>query len=323
MKMLLRRAAVVAFFTCVAPLALAQAFPSKPVRVIVPFAPGSVLDVVSRLVAPHMGSALGQPVVVENRPGAGGRLGAEQVARLPADGHALLFTSSGSHVGGAFLVKNLPYDAQKDFTPVTAAVSPVDCLIVHPSLPVKSVSEFLEYARRNPDKLAYGSNGIGSTFHMVGELIKQVAGIDMLHVPFHGAPEQTNAIITGQIQVAFNSLGVSRAQAAARKVKLLAVLREERYAGMPQIPTLKEGLPAYQPLPNWFGYFGPGAMSQPVVQRLGAEIVKGLNVPDNVAKINEAGLVIIGNTPEQFATLLRTSFDAFGKAVKAANLQPQ
>ena len=320
---MLRRAATAALLICVAPAALAQAFPTKPVRVIVPFAPGSVLDVVSRLVAPHMGSALGQPVLVENRPGAGGRMGAEQVARMPGDGHALLFTSSGSHVGGAFLVKNLPYDSQKDFTPVIAAVSPVDCLIVHPALPVNSIPELIAYAKRNPGKLTYGSNGIGSTFHMVGELIKQVAGIDMLHVPFQGAPQQTNAIITGQIQVAFNSLGVARAQAAAGKVKLLAVLREERYAGMPQVPTMKEGLPAYQPLPNWFGYFGPSGVPSAIVQRLNAEIVKGLNAPDTVAKINEAGLVLIGNTPEQFATLLRTSFEAFGKAVKAANLKPQ
>ena len=306
-----------------AQMAMAQAYPSKPVRVIVPFAPGSVLDVIARLVAEKMSAGMGRPVLVEARPGAGGRLGAEQVMRSPPDGYTTLFTSSGSLVGGAFLVKAVGYDTLRDFTPISAAVSPVDCLIVHVALPVNSAAELIDYARRNPGKLAYGSNGMGSTFHMVGELVKQVAGIDMLHVPYQGAPEQTNAVITGQIQVAFNSFAVSRAQAQAGKVKLLAVLRDQRYAGAPNVPTLSEGLPGYQALPNWFGYFGPAALPPPVLSRLNAEIVKGLRSPDVLLKLDDAGVVPIGDTPEQFAALMRATHEGYATAVKAARLEPQ
>ena len=310
------------FFAAVQP-ALAQAYPGKPVRVIVPFAPGSVLDILSRLVGEKMTGAFGQPVLVEARPGAGGRLGAEQVARSAPDGYTVMFTSSGSLVGGAFLVKSLPYDTRKDFTPISAGASPVDCLIVYSGLPVNSAQELIEYARRNPGKLAYGSNGIGSTFHMVGEMIKQVAGIDMLHVPFQGAPEQTNAVVTGQIQIAFNALSVSRAQAKAGKVKLLAVLRDQRYPGVPDVPTMSESLPGYQASPNWFGYFGPAGLPPSVLARLNAEIVKGLRSPDVLAKLDELGLVPIGDSPEEFAALVQNTFDLLGKAVKAAKLEPQ
>jgi tripartite-type tricarboxylate transporter receptor subunit TctC len=304
-------------------MAMAQAYPSKPVRVIVPFAPGSVLDVIARLVAEKMSAGMGRPVLVEARPGAGGRLGAEQVMRSPPDGYTTLFTSSGSLVGGAFLVKAVGYDTLRDFTAISAAVSPVDCLIVHVALPVNSAAELIDYARRNPGKLAYGSNGIGSTFHMVGELVKQVAGIDMLHVPYQGAPEQTNAVITGQIQVAFNSFAVSRAQSQAGKVKLLAVLRDQRYAGAPNVPTLSEALPGYQALPNWFGYFGPAALPPPLLARLNAEIVKGLRAPDVLPKLDDAGVVPIGDTPEQFAALMRATQEGYARAVKAAKLEPQ
>jgi tripartite-type tricarboxylate transporter receptor subunit TctC len=308
---------------CLTTAACAQSFPSKPLHVVVPFAPGSVLDIIARLTGEKMGASMGQPVIVDNRAGAGGRLGAESVLRSPADGYTILFTSSGALVGGAFLVKNLTYDTLRDFTPITAAVSPVDALVVTNALPVNNVQELLDYARRNPGKLAYGSNGIGSTFHMVGELIKQVTNIDMLHVPFQGAPEQMNALMTGQIQVGFNSISSARTQAAAGKLKLLAVMRDARYKPLPNVPAFGEAVPAYQALPNWFGYLGPAALPQPVVSRLGAEIVKALNAPDLGAKMDEFGLVPIANTPEQFSALMRTSYEAFGKAVKAAKLEPQ
>ncbi len=302
---------------------LAQSYPSKPVHVVVPFAPGSVLDILARLVAEKMSAGFGQPVLVDNRAGAGGRLGAEQVTRSAPDGYTILFTSSGAIVGGAFLVKGLPYDVLKDFTPIAAGVSPVDSLIVNAALPVNSAKELIDYARRNPGKLAYGSNGIGSTFHMVGEVIKQVAGVDMLHVPFQGAPEQMNALISGQIQVGFNAFSAARKQANAGKVKVLAVLRDQRYAAAPDVPTLSEALPAYRSLPNWFGYFGPAGMPQPVTARLNAEIVKGLRMPDVLAKVDELGLIALGDSPEQFAALVRTSYDLYGQAVKAARLEPQ
>ena len=302
---------------------LAQSYPSKPVHVIVPFAPGSVLDILARLVGEKMAASFGQPVLVDNRAGAGGRVGAEQLTHSAPDGYTILFTSSGAIVGGAFLVKGLPYDILKDFTPIVAGASPVDCLIVNAALPVNSAKELIEYARRNPGKLAYGSNGIGSTFHMVGEVIKQVAGINMLHVPFQGAPEQTNALITGQIQVGFNAYSVARTQSNAGKVKLLAVLRDQRYAGAPGVPTLSEALPGYRSLPNWFGYFGPAGLPQPVTARLNAEIVKGLRTPEVLAKVDQLGLIALGDSPEQFAALVRTSYDLYGKAVKAAKLQPQ
>lgn len=191
------------------------------------------------------------------------------------------------------------------------------------ALLVNSVAELVDYARRNPGKLEYGSNGMGSTFHMVGEMVKQVAGIDMLHGPYQGAPEQTNAVITGQIQVAFNSFAVSRAQSQAGKVKLLAVLRDQRYAGSPNTPTMSEGLPGYQALPNWFGFAGLAGLPQPVLSRLNTEIVKGLRSTDVLPKLDDAGVVPIGETPEQFAVLMRATREGYAKAVKAARLEPQ
>ncbi len=190
-------------------------------------------------------------------------------------------------------------------------------------MPVSSAKELIEYARRNPGKLAYGSNGIGSTFHMIGEMIKQVAGIDMLHVPFQGAPEQINAVVTGQIQVAFNALSASRTQANAGKVKLLAMLEDQRYAGLPNVPTMSEALPGYQALPNWFGYFGPAGLPRPVLARLNSETIKGMRAPDVLAKFDEQGLVPIWGTPEEFSALVQKTFELLGRAVKAAQLEPQ
>jgi tripartite-type tricarboxylate transporter receptor subunit TctC len=315
----------VAVFFCITLLpAHSQSYPAKPVHLIIPFSSGGAsLDTVARLLAVRMSDGLAQPVIVENRPGANGMIGSQQVARMPADGYNILFTSTSTHVTAVFLSKNLPYDPVKDFTPISAAVEPVTAIAVHPSVPVQSVRELIEYARKNPGKLSYSSSGIGSVFHLTGELFKQAAGIDMVHVPYKVNQQAVTDAVAGRIGVLLNALLVTMPQAKAGKLRLLAVMEGRRFSGMPDVPTMGESLAGFEKPSSWFGYFGPAGMPAPVVARLHAEIVKALDNAEARQRLEEAGMSIIGNTPEQFAALIRRGFDVYGRAVKLAGVEPE
>jgi len=303
--------------------AYSQSWPARPVRIIVPFPPGNGTDILARLMMPKMAQGLGQAVIVENRGGANGMIGAEAVAHAAPDGTMILFTSPSTHVTSIFLSKNLPYDPIKDFTPITAAVEPVTVMTINPSLPVNSVKELIEYAKKNPGKLNYSSPGVGAVFHMSGELFKLGAGVDIVHVPYKGASPALAGVIAGEVSIGFNSLASVLPHLRSGKLKVLAVLEAKRYAGLPQIPSIGEVVPGFVKPASWFGFFGPAALPPPVLARLHEEIVKTLNAPDVHAKIDELAMTVIGNTPEQFSVMLKTGIDQYGRLIKAAGIQPE
>jgi tripartite-type tricarboxylate transporter receptor subunit TctC len=303
--------------------AYAQTYPDKPIRIIVPQPPGGGMDIVGRLVAAKLGPVLGQPILVENRGGAGGRIAAELVAKSAPDGYTLLLGTAGMHVVSPFLVKNIPYDPVKDFTPISAAVTPVSGVVINASVAANSMKELVAYAKANPGKIAYGSNGIGSSYHLLGELINITAGIDMLHVPYQGTNEVLNALLSGQIQLTFTSPGYVAQYLSSGKLKVLAILSGKRFPGTPNTPTLAEALPGYEQVTDWFGFFGPANLAAPVVARLHGEIVKALNAPDVRSKIEAMTMLVIASTPEELAALIKREAPIYARVIKASNIPMQ
>ena len=303
--------------------ALPQAFPTKAIRVIVPFPPASGLDTMGRLVSIKLADAFGQAVVVENRAGANGMIGSELVARAAPDGYTLLTGTSSTHASSPFSIKNLSYDPVKDFTPITAGVTTTIVLAAATSLPVNSVKELLDYAKKNPGKLTYSSSGTGGALHMVAEMFKSSFGIDILHVPYKGSAPAILALASGEVTLAFNGTSESVALARAGKIKILAVAEPKRYVHLPDVPALAEVLPGYERPPGWFGFFGPPGMQRSVLSRLNTEIVKALNTPDVHEKMDQIGLTVIGNSPEEFAALLKRSIELYGQAAKLAGVRPE
>jgi tripartite-type tricarboxylate transporter receptor subunit TctC len=304
-------------------LAAAQTFPARPIRVIVATAPGPGVDFVARSLGPKMQEDLGQSIVIENQAGANGIIGAAAVARSAPDGYTILMATPSMVVTAVYLVKELPYDPIKDLAPVTCAVEPATSIIVHPSVPAKTVRELIDWVKRNPGKISYGSSGIGSVFHMVGELFNQTAGTDMMHIPYKSVPPAVAALVAGEIQVAFAAVSNTLPQYRGGKVRLIAVLEKERFPRLPDVPTVGETVPGFEKPPSWFGYFAPGATPQPVVHRLSTSIVKALNAPETKAVLEDAALNIIGNTPEQFAASIKASFEVYARAIKVAGLKPE
>jgi tripartite-type tricarboxylate transporter receptor subunit TctC len=319
----MKRLACILALAAVPSLALAQAYPAKAVRILVPFAAGSTPDLTARLSADKLGAALGQPVIIENRIGAGGRIAAEAVSRAAPDGYTVLLGTASTHIVSPFLVKSMPYDPVKDFTPICNAVSPVSGVVVSASVPASSVKELVDYARANPGKIAYASNGIGSSHHLVGELIKMAAGIDMLHVPLAGSNEVLQAVVADQVQLSFSAPGTVQQYLPTGRLKLLAVVPPKRFSGTPNVPTLAESLPGYTPVTDWFGYFGPAGLPRPIVARLNGEIVKSLSMPDVRAKLENATMIINASSPEELAALMKTEAPIYARIVKAANIPMQ
>ncbi|MBI5717196.1 MAG: tripartite tricarboxylate transporter substrate binding protein [Burkholderiales bacterium] len=303
-------------------VALAQpAFPSKPVRVIVPFPPGGTSDLVARLLADKLAAALGQPVVVESRPGANGIIASDFVARA-TDGHTLLFASA-AHASNATLYPRLPYDSARDFVPVALVVAPGPMVIVaHPSLPAKNVAELIEAAKKNPGKIAYASAGIGNTLHLAGEMFGQMAGVQMLHVPYKGAAPALNDLMGGQVQLMFNSALAVAPQVKDGKLKLLAQTGAKRSPALPaDLPTVAEaGLPGFE-VTGWFGLFAPASLPPEAVKRLNAEVQRAMATPEARDK-----LVLLGSPepptlqPEAFAAFVDAETKRYAKVIRTANL---
>ena len=307
-------------FLFVAASALAQT-QSKPLKIVVPFPPGNGTDILARLMAPRMTAATQQPVIVENRGGANGMIGAEAVARAAPDGATILFTSPSTHVTALFLSKNLPYDPIKDFTPITAAVEPVTVMTINPSLRVNSVKELIAYAKANPGKLNYSSPGVGSVFHMSGELFKLGAGVDIVHVPYKGAT--LAGVLAGEVSISFNSLASVLPHMRAGKLKVIAVLEAKRYPGLPDVPSIAEALPGFEKPASWFGLFGPAGLPPATTARLHDELVASLKDPDVRSKVDELAMSVIANTPEQFSVMIKSGIEQYGRLIKAAGIQPE
>jgi tripartite-type tricarboxylate transporter receptor subunit TctC len=296
----------------------AQTYPSKPVKLVVPFPPGGSLDIAGRLLAQKLSEAWGQSVVVENKPGAGGNIGADFVAKSPADGYTILMGALSTHAVNPSLYKSMPYDAVKDFAPISLIAITPNVLVVNPAVPVSTAKEFVAYAKANPGKLAFGSGSNGSAGHLAGELFKVETGTDAVHVPFKGGAPATQALMAGDTQFMFDNLANAMAQVKAGRIKALAVTTAERSKLAPDLPTMAEaGLPGFD-ISTWYGLFAPAGTPPAVIAKWNADVTKILNSPDVRAKLQADGAEPSPNTPEQFAQFIARELAKYARIIKAS-----
>ncbi len=301
--------------------ACAQAYPSKPIRMVVGFPPGGGNDIIARMVGSKMQEAWGEPVLIDNKPGANSIIAAEYVAKSAPDGYTLLVNATGGMSVNPVLYAKLPYDSLKDFVPISmVGVFPL-VLVVHPSLPAGSVTELVAYARANPGKLDYSA---GSTaFQVATEMLKQMTGTDIRHIPYKGSAAAIAAVIAGDVQMTIVDTPPLVAQIKAGKVKALGVTAAKRAASMPELPTVAEsGVPGYE-MVLWIGVFAPAGTPREIVSKLNAEIVRIVRLPDIRAELAGMGVDPVGNTSEQMAEWIRREIARFGPVVKAANIQAE
>jgi tripartite-type tricarboxylate transporter receptor subunit TctC len=295
-----------------------QAYPSKAVRIIVSFPPGSTPDIVGRALAGRLQEALGQPLVVENRAGAGGNIGADAVAKAPADGYTLLVSTNGVFAINKALYKSLPFDPDKDLQPISLLATAPQMLVVQPSLGVKSLKDFLDYARRNPDKLSYGSVGAGSASHLTMELLKSEAKISIVHVPYKGFPPAVTDMLGGSIQTMFAIIPGVLPHVKAGKMDGLAVTALKRSALTPDVPSVAElGLPQLESL-AWIGLAGPAGLPQEILARLSQETVRGLRAAEVRELLGKQGFDVVAGTPQEFARWIRAESEKWSKVVRAS-----
>jgi tripartite-type tricarboxylate transporter receptor subunit TctC len=297
-------------------------YPSKPVRMIVGFPPGGGTDVVARIITPRLSEYLGQPVLIENRPGATGTTAATAFARLPADGYTLMMGHVSVNAIAPSLFPNLAYDVSKDFAPVTLAASVQHFVLVHSSLPVTSVKELIAYAKAQPGKLSFPSAGNGSTPHLAGELFKSMAGIDLVHVPYKGSGQSMQDLLAGLHQVAFDTVPAAAPYIRGGRLRALAVSGARRLADFPDLPTVEEaGLPGYQ-MTTWYGVFAPAGTAPAIVKRLHAEITRAMQAPETHARLTENGADgTLTRSPEEFAALVRADTLRYAKIIRDAGLK--
>lgn len=299
--------------------AWAQAWPAKPVSLVVPFPAGGTTDVLARAVGTELAKALGQPVIVENKPGAGATLGADYVAKAKPDGHTLLM-GAVHHTIATSVYKKLGYDFQKSFAPVTTVALVPNVLVVNPGLPAKSVKELLDLAKAAPDKYTYGSNGNGTGQHLIGAQFEAMGQVQMLHVPYKGSGPLTTDLLGGQVNMSFDTITPVLPHIKAGKLRALAVTTNKRSVALPDVPTLDEaGLKGFN-MGTWFGVLAPAATPADVVNRLHAEIVKIVHSADFRKKMDDIGAVTIGDTPVQMAAQIKEDTERFAKLVKDAKV---
>jgi tripartite-type tricarboxylate transporter receptor subunit TctC len=311
---------VVAALTAVAFSAVvhAQAFPSKPLRLVVPFPPGAGTDMFARVLAHKLSESLGQPVVVDNRPGGGATIGTDIVAKSPPDGYTLLLSTT-SHAINPSVYSKLPYDTLRDFATVTQVATVPIVLVVHPSLPVTTAQELVAFARSRPGELNVGSSSSGTVFHLAAELLKSTAGIDMVHVPFKGGSPALAALLANQVNVLFETSLTVGPQAKAGKLRPLAVGGLKRSSAMPELPTLAEsGFPGFS-AENWYGVYVPAGTPREIVKRLNRDIVNALSQPDVRERFASQGAELIGNTPEQHEEFLKAEMAKWARIARLAD----
>jgi tripartite-type tricarboxylate transporter receptor subunit TctC len=299
-------------------LAYAQAYPSKPVKVVVTFPPGSTPDIVGRALAGRLQEAMGQPFVVENRAGAGGNIGADAVAKAAPDGYTLLVSTNGVYAINKSLYKSLPFDPDKDLVPVSLLATAPQMLVVNPSLGVGSFKEFLEHVRRNPGKLSYGSVGAGSASHLTMELLKNDAGVLLVHIPYKGFPPAVTDMLGGSIHTMFAIVPGVLPHVKAGKMTGLAVTALKRSELAPEVPSVAElGYPQLESL-AWIGLAAPAGTPQEVLGRLSAETVRGMRAPEVRNLLGKQGFDVVAGSPQEFSRWIRAEADKWGRVVKAS-----
>jgi tripartite-type tricarboxylate transporter receptor subunit TctC len=303
-------------------LAHAQSWPQRSVRWLVPFPPGGSTDVAARALADKVSAGLGQQVVVENRGGGGGAVGAAEVARAQPDGYTVLFAANAVTILH-LAVKNLPYDTLRDFVAVTQVTTQPNAFAVHPAVPANNIKELVAYAKANPGKLAYAHSGAGGGQHLTGELLKKLAGIDMLGVPYKGGGQVITDLIGGQVQVGIAGTTPLIPHHKAGRIKILAFTSLERFPPMPEIPTVAEaGYPGFEST-QWLGLLVPRGTPSDAIKRLHEETVKALQLPDVRDRLLKAGLLPVGNSPEEFTRVIRSEIEQWSKLAKELGVEPQ
>jgi len=301
--------------------AAAQAYPSRTVRIVVGFPAGGPTDIVSRLMAQRLSERLGQTFVVDNRPGAGGVLATEQVVKSVPDGHTLLMGTIGGLTVSQHLLAKMPYDTLRDLAPITQAVSNTNIMVLHPSLPVRSVKEFIALARARPDALTYASSGNGTITHLSGELFKLMTQVRMTHVPYKGGAPALTALISGEVGLSFENALIVLPHIRAGKMRPIAVTGARRTQALPDVPTMQEaGVDGYQAT-GWYGLLAPIATPSDIVARLHAESAQILRTKEVTDKFAAMGSEAVGNTPAEFAAFIRTEAEKWGKVVRAAGMK--
>jgi tripartite-type tricarboxylate transporter receptor subunit TctC len=316
--------------TCFALLALsaiqsavAQTYPAKPIRIVIAQAPGSATDVISRVVGNKLSESLGQPLVIDARPGAGGTLGTEVAAKSPPDGYTLFMANNSTHGSNPATYAKLPYDAVNDFAPITFAASVPYALVVHPSLPVTTVKELIALAKSKPGQLNYASAGNGSTHQFCGELLKSMAGIDLTHIPYKGSTPAIAALLGGEVSLMFANVTDIGPQMKSGRIRVLAVTVPQRSAMMPDVPTIAEAaLPGFE-MRSWFGLLAPAGTPKPIITRLNTEAVKVLSRADVKSTLAAQGLEAMPGSPEQFGAYIKTEIARFTKIAKAAGIKAE
>jgi len=322
-RRVLQLVCAVALIATYSGLVLAQGaadYPSKPIRIIVPFSPGGGTDTLTRIVAQKLSESWNQPVITDNRPGAGGTLASDLAAKAPPDGYTLLMGMIATHSMSPHLYKNLTYDAIRDFAPITLAVVSPNILVVHPSIPAKNVAELIAYAKANPGKLNYGSAGIGSPAHLAGELFRSQAKVDIVHVPYKGGAPAVAALLAGEISMMFAGPIESLPQVRAGKLRALAVTTPTRFEAAPELPTMAESGLAFD-LVQWNGLFAPAGVSPEIIAKLNGEVTRILQLPDVRDKLMQAGFEPKPTSSREFTGFVKSEYDRWGSVIKSAGVR--
>lgn len=298
-----------------------SSYPAKPITLIIPFPPGGSTDIIGRIAADGLQRELGRPLVIDNRGGAGGAIGAKAIADAAPDGYTLGVATVSTHVVNPVVRSDLRYDPLKDFSYISEIAAVPNSLSVNPSVPAHTIAQFIEYARQNPGKLNYGTPGVGSLGHLIGETFKYSAKVNLTHVPYRGAGPALNDALAGQVQVLFDNLPSSLPHIRSGKLRILAVASEKRVASLPDVPTFAEsGLPLVND-PSWFGLVGPARLPPEIVSRLHAALVATLQQPETQKRIEAAESTPVGNSPEAFRNVVAHALDNTRKVVREANLK--
>ena len=309
-----------ALVLCASAQAASAAYPDKPITLVVPWAPGGSTDIIARAIGQQLTSSMGQQVLVENRAGASGNLGAGLVAKAKPDGYTVLIDTMTTLAVNPALMPSMPFKASEDFTPIALVANVVNTMVVNPSVPAKTVREFIAYAKANPTKLAYASAGNGSTNQLAAEMFKRAAGIEMLHVPYKGGAPAVADTAGNQTQVLFSAGTQTLPHVKTGRLNLLAVTEPQRSVLLPDVPTVAETLPGFN-MSVWYAAYGPAGMPRALVERLNAEINKALAVPEVRARLDSIGVDVVQSTPEQLASALQKDSERYAKMIKELNIK--
>ncbi len=313
---------VIAGFVTLLP-ALAQNYPSKPIRVVVPYTPGATTEV-ARVITTPVGEALRQSFVIDARPGGGGTIGTNIVARAPADGYTLLYSTAGNLIQAPFVMKDPPFHAVKDFTPILGTTKTVGILAVNPAFtPVSNVKELVEWSRKNPGKLTISNPGIGSAYYMGVELLNKLANAGATNVPFKGGAESLTAVVAGEVTASIGSVTNASVFVKQGRLRLLAVIEGTRYSRLPDLPTVGEGIPGFALPVGFHGFLGPAGMPRPLINQLNAELIKALKLPEVEKRMAGFGLDIVISGPDEFGASIRSDYELFARIVKLLDIKPE